>query len=82
MDELSARKDATPAQISMAWMLCKKPWIVPIPGSRTPERIHENAGAADVVLSSDEVLAIDEALSEMEMSAVFGGTQITVEKHE
>lgn len=82
LDELSARKDATPAQISMAWMLCKKPWIVPIPGSRNPERMHENAGAADVVLSSDEVLAIDEALSEMEMSAVFGGTQITVEKHE
>ncbi len=76
LDDLSARKQATPAQISMAWMLCKKPWIVPIPGSRHVDRIRENAGAAEVSLTADEVLAIDEALSGMEMSAVYGGVAV------
>lgn len=76
LDDLAARKNATPAQISLAWMLCKKPWIVPIPGSRHPERLRENAGAADVMLSHEEVMAIDEALDGVEMSQVFGGTEI------
>lgn len=76
MDDLAARKNATPAQISLAWMLCKKSWIVPIPGSRHPERLRENAGAADVMLSHEEVMAIDEALDGVEMSQVFGGTEI------
>ena len=57
-------------------MLCKKPWIVPIPGTRREERMKENAGAADVVLSAGEVQALDEALDHMEMSAVFGGTAV------
>ena len=69
-------KDATPAQISMAWMLCKKPWIVPIPGTRKRERLMENAGAAEIKLSAEEVAALDEALSHMKMSAVFGGSKI------
>jgi aryl-alcohol dehydrogenase-like predicted oxidoreductase len=76
LNQLSAEKNATPAQISMAWMLCKKPWIVPIPGTRKVERLKENAGAADVELTSDEVSAIDKALDNMPMSAVFGGTTI------
>lgn len=76
LDDLAARKNATPVQISLAWMLCKKPWIVPIPGSRHPERLRENAGAADVMLSHEEVMAIDEALDGVEMSQVFGGTEI------
>ena len=67
---------ATPAQISLAWMLCKKPWIVPIPGTRKPERMRENAGAADIALTPAQVRALDEALSSMEMSAVFGGTHV------
>ncbi len=70
---MAEEKKATPAQISMAWMLCKKTWIVPIPGTRKPERMRENAGAADVSLTPDEVRALDEALDNMEMSAVFGG---------
>ena len=68
--------DATPAQLSLAWMLCKKPYIVPIPGSRKTERIRENAGAAGIKLSPDEVALIDRALDNMEMSAVFGGSPI------
>ncbi len=66
------RKRATPAQISLAWMLCKKPWIVPIPGTRRQERMQENAGAADVTLTPDEVAALDAALGRVPMSAVFG----------
>lgn len=53
-------------------MLCKRPWIVPIPGTRRPERMRENAGAAEVILSSAEVAALDEALDHMDMSEVFG----------
>ena len=68
-------KDATPAQISLAWMLRKKPWIVPIPGTRKLERLRENAGAADITLSEEEVKQIDQALDAMPMSGVFGGTK-------
>ena len=75
LHRMAEEKDATPAQISLAWMLCKKPWIVPIPGSRKPERMAENAGAASVALTAAEVQALDGALDKMEMSAVFGGTK-------
>ena len=74
--DLAERKHATPAQISLAWMLCKKPYIVPIPGSRKVERMRENAGAADVALSAAEVAQIDQMLDTIPMSAVFGGTAI------
>lgn len=74
LGELAAKKGATPAQLSLAWMLAKKPYIVPIPGSRKLSRLEENAAAADVALSAEEVGAIDRALEAMEMSAVFGGS--------
>lgn len=70
---LAAEKDATPAQLSMAWMLCKKPYIMPIPGTRNKNRMLENAGAADVRLTAEEVARIDSLLDNIEMSAVFGG---------
>ena len=73
-------KSATPAQISLAWMLCKKPWIVPIPGTRSESRMEENAHAADVTLSPEEVAAMDAALDDMEMSEVFGGAKISGKK--
>ena len=76
LNRLADEKDAAPAQISLAWMLCKKPYIVPIPGTRKLSRLLENAGAADVTLSNKEVRAIDEALNGMEMSEVFGGSKI------
>lgn len=59
---LAAEKGATPAQISLAWMLCKKPWIVPIPGTRRADRMRENAGAAGVRLSPEAVQNLDAAL--------------------
>lgn len=74
--DLAAQKNATPAQISLAWMLCKKPWIVSIPGTRRPERMRENAGAADIQLTADEVAALDRALDTIPMSAVFGGSRM------
>ncbi len=72
---MAAGKKATPAQISLAWMLCKKPWIVPIPGTRRLERLIENGRAADIELTPDEVKHIDAALDKMKMSAVFGGSK-------
>lgn len=56
------RKQATPAQISLAWMLHKYPHVVPIPGSKNQERILENLGAADVVLTDAEFKALEAAL--------------------
>lgn len=76
LNEMAAEKNATPAQISMAWMLCKKSWIISIPGTRKEERMRENAGSAGVKLSAGEVQALDNALDTMEMSAVFGGTTL------
>ena len=69
---LAQEKNATPAQISLAWMICKKPYIVPIPGSRKVERIRENIGAADLELTATEVASIDEKLSQLDMSPMYG----------
>lgn len=76
LDKFAKERNSSPAQISLAWMMCKKPYIVPIPGSRKIERIKENAAAADIVLTDGEVAEIDKALDKMEMSAVFGGSKI------
>ncbi|WP_066860038.1 aldo/keto reductase [Neglectibacter timonensis] len=76
LNQLARQKEATPAQISLAWMLCKKPYVVPIPGSRKAERIQENAGAAEIRLTGEEVAAIDQSLNSMEMSGVYGGAKI------
>lgn len=69
---LAEEKHATPAQLSLAWMLCKKPYLIPIPGSRKPERLAEDFGAADVPLSAGDIARIDAALDTMHF-AVFGG---------
>lgn len=69
---MAEEKGATPAQISLSWMLCKKPCIIPIPGSRKPDRLRENLGAAEIVLSDSEVAAIDAKLGTMDLP-VFGG---------
>lgn len=76
LQEIAQEKYATPAQISLAWILCKKPYFVPIPGTRKAERLKENAAAAAIILTEKEVKAIDDSLSAMEMSEVFGGSKI------
>ena len=57
-------------------MICKKPYIVPIPGTRRVERLEENLGAADIELTTEEIKKIDDALDNMEMSDVYGGTKV------
>lgn len=76
LQAIAAEKQATPAQISLAWMLCKKPYIVPIPGTRKLERLIENGKAAEVLLTEQEISKLDRALNEMEMSEVFGGSRL------
>ena len=66
----------TPAQISLAWMIGKKPYLVPIPGTRNPKRMLENLKASEVILSDQEIKELDQALDQMEMSEVFGGSRI------
>lgn len=78
--KLAEENKATPAQISMAWMLCKKPYIVPIPGTRKIERMEENAKAADILLTKEQVDVLDQSLGEMDMSEVFGGSRMSIEK--
>ena len=57
-------KDATPAQISLAWMLHKYPNVVPIPGSRNKERIVENLNASNVALTDEEFSALEASLNQ------------------
>lgn len=73
LEKLAAEKNSTPAQISLAWMMCKKPYIVPIPGSRKLSRLKENFGAGEIFLSSDEVADIDAKLDTMNFE-IFGGS--------
>jgi aryl-alcohol dehydrogenase-like predicted oxidoreductase len=63
LERIAREKAATPAQISLAWLLAQKPWIVPIPGSRKLERLDENPGAASIELMPEDLREIDEALS-------------------
>ncbi len=65
INQFAAAKNATAAQISLAWMLHKKDFIVPIPGSRNPDRIKENLGAADVELTDIEYSRIEDALGKI-----------------
>ena len=63
LGELAGQKQATRAQIAIAWLLAQKPWIVPIPGTTKLHRLEENIGAAGVELTPDDLRAIDSALS-------------------
>ena len=69
IQDLAASKNATPAQLSLAWMISKKPWIVPIPGTTNPNRLLENGAAADIELTADEVRQIDKE-PEYKMAAI------------
>lgn len=74
--QLAEEKNATPAQISLAWMMAKKPYIVPIPGTRKVSRLEENMNSSKIRLSDEEVGRIDEMLERIPMSQVFGGSKI------
>ncbi len=64
---IAERKKATPAQIALAWLLAKKTWIVPIPGTRKLARLEENIGAAAVELTPDDLRQIEGASSEIKV---------------
>jgi len=65
LGEIAKRKKATPAQISLAWLLAQKPWIVPIPGTTKLKRLEENIGAAAIELTQDDLRDIENAASEI-----------------
>ena len=65
LGEIAQRKKATAAQIALAWLLAQKPWIAPIPGTTKLTRLHENIGAAAVVLTADDLREIDTAASQI-----------------
>ena len=63
--DIAARKNATPAQLALAWLLAQKPWIVPIPGTTKLHRLEENIGAVSVELTPEDLREIDEAASKI-----------------
>jgi aryl-alcohol dehydrogenase-like predicted oxidoreductase len=67
VSSFAARRKVTPAQIALAWLLAKKPWIVPIPGTTKLARLEENLGAATVELNPDDIHALEEASSKIKL---------------
>jgi len=67
LGEVAKRKNATPAQIALAWILAQKPWIVPIPGTTKSSRLEENLGAVSVQLTPDDLRTIDSAASKIQI---------------
>ena len=61
--QIAAKKQATPAQIALAWILAQKPWIAPIPGTTKLHRLEENLGAAKIELSADDLADIERAVA-------------------
>ena len=65
--QVADEKNATPAQVALAWLLAQKPWIVPIPGTTKLHRLDENLGAANVELSDSDLKKIDEVASKLSL---------------
>jgi len=65
--EIAKRKQATAAQIALAWLLAQKPWIVPIPGTTKLKRLEENIGATEIELTQDDLREIEQAASEIDV---------------
>jgi len=67
LEKMGKEKNATPAQIALAWLLAQRPWIVPIPGSRKLERLEENIGSTEVKLTLDDLIDIEKAMSKIQV---------------
>ncbi|SHN38692.1 aldo/keto reductase [Chitinophaga sp. CF418] len=67
LKDIAAEKEASPAQIALAWLLAQKPWIVPIPGTTKLSRLQENIGAVSVELSQDDLQAIENAAAKIKV---------------
>ena len=67
LTSIAAKKNATPAQVALAWLLAQKPWIVPIPGTTKLHRLEENIGSINIEFSADELHQIHDASSEIKV---------------
>ena len=67
LNNIAKKKNATPAQVALAWLLAQKPWIVPIPGTTKLHRLEENIGSVSIEFTADELLEIDNASSEIKV---------------
>jgi aryl-alcohol dehydrogenase-like predicted oxidoreductase len=67
VEDVAARKNATPAQVALAWLLAQKPWIVPIPGTTKIQRMEENLGALSVELTDHDLREIEERASHIQL---------------
>src|SRR2546421_10098507 len=67
LGRIAEQKEATPAQIALAWLLAQKPWIVPIPGTTKVSRLEENLGAVNIKLTADDLREIDSAASKIKV---------------
>ena len=67
IETIAIKKNTTPAQISLAWILSQKPWIVPIPGTRNINRLEENIAASEVILTKDDLIEIEVALNNVDL---------------
>ena len=67
LGRIAAAKQATPAQVALAWLLAQQPWIVPIPGTRRVERLDENLAAATVELTADDLVEIERAAAQIQV---------------
>ncbi|HVN25021.1 MAG TPA: aldo/keto reductase, partial [Syntrophorhabdales bacterium] len=67
---IAKRKKATPAQIALAWLLAKKPWVVPIPGTTKLEHLDDNLGTLSVELTSDDLREIDSVTSKIKVEGI------------
>jgi len=65
LNSIATEKNATPAQIALAWLLAQKPWIVPIPGTTKVHRLEENIGAVDIVLTTADLKSIEDAAAQI-----------------
>jgi len=75
LSQIATRKQVTPAQIALAWLLAQKPWIVPIPGTTKLSRLEENIGAAAITLSPDDLYEIETTFLQVEVQGARGTGQ-------
>jgi aryl-alcohol dehydrogenase-like predicted oxidoreductase len=76
LGSVAERKKATPAQIALAWLLARKPWIVPIPGTTKPDHLQENLGALEIQLTADDVKEIEDGFAATRVQGARSSEQI------
>ena len=69
LGKVAARKQATPAQIALAWLLAQKPWIIPIPGTRKLERLDENLRSTDIELTPEDLAEINQTAASVQVQS-------------